>query len=280
LEIDSGMKLRDIVFWIIFLVPQITRAQAGWPILSNGRYLNPSDLTMPYNHLNFKGELYDFENGNIWKFTLSGGISLFRDKHELSVEVPFVRSEYTGIENLLGIGDLVIRWKMLTYESINRVRTLASSALYLETSIPTGEEFNGHGAGVPILTPGFVLCYRPVSRIGIFPHIKYAHSLGETSSEWGGAVSGAIPVNPDDISRKIRAMEAEILFNVEFTNTWIGIAPSYLYDFDSREGTLNLRPELGVLFAESVALRLSGSFFIAGRRRLLSWTMFTANYYF
>jgi hypothetical protein len=274
------MNLRGIVILALFFSPLISSAQPEWPLLQNGRFLNPSDITMPYDHLDFKGELYDFVNGNIWKFSLSGGISLFHDKHELGVDIPFVRSEYTGIENLLGIGDIVIRWKILTYESINRVRTLASSALSLEVSIPTGEEFNGHGAGVTILTPGFVLCYRPVDRIGIFPQIKYTHSLGEASSEWGGAVSGGISVDPEDISRKIRAMQAEILFNVEFSKSWVGVAPVYLQDFDSGEGTLNIRPELGILFAESISLKLSGSFFIAGRRRLLSWTMFTANYYF
>ncbi len=274
------MKQRGIIFLAILFLPSPILAQSDWPLLPNGRFLNPSDITMPYDHLDFKGELYDFVEGNIWKFSLSGGVSLFHDKHEISIDIPFVRSEYTGIENLLGIGDILIRWKMLTYESINRVRTLASSALYLEISVPTGEEFNGHGAGVPILSPGFILSYRPVQRIGIFPQIKYTHSFGEASSEWGGAVSGGISVDPEDISRKIRAMQAEILFNVEFTDTWIGLAPAYVQDFNSGEGTLNLRPELGILFAESIALKLSGSFFIAGRRRLLSWTMFSANYYF
>jgi hypothetical protein len=274
------MKLWAFIFLVIILSSLELSAQSEWPLLPNGRFLNPSDITMPYDHLDFKGELYDFEKGNIWKFSLSGGISLFRDKHEISIDIPFVRSEYTGIENLLGIGDLLLRWKMLTYESINRVRTLASSAIYLEVSLPTGEEYNGHGAGVPIMSPGFILCYKPVQRIGIFPHIKYTHSLGEASSEWGGAISGGISIDPDEMTRKIRAMQAEILFNVEFTGLWIGIAPAYVQDFNSGEGTLNIRPELGILFAESLALKLSGSFFIAGRRRLQSWTMFSANYYF
>lgn len=273
------MKLRATIFLIIFF-PLTLLAQQEWPLLPNGRFLNPSDITMPYDHLDFKGELYNFTKGKLWKFSLSGGISLFHDKHELSVDIPFVRSEYTGIENLLGIGDIVVRWKMLTYESIRRVRTLASSSLYLEVSVPTGEEFNGHGAGVPILTPGFILCYRPVQRIGIFPQLRYAHSFGEASSEWGGAINGGISADPNEMARKIRAIQTEILFIVEFTETWIGIAPAYIYEFNSKEGTLNIRPELGVLFGESLALKLSGSFFIAGRRRLLSWTMFTANYYF
>jgi hypothetical protein len=218
--------------------------------------------------------------GNLWKFTLSGSFTLFRDKHELSIELPLVRSEYSGIENLTGIGDLLLRWKILTYESVRRVRTLASTAVYIEASLPTGEEFNGHGAGVPMVTPGIVLAYRPVPQIGILPHIKYTHSLGEANGEWSGAISGIYPGNPEDLDVKIRALQAEILFNAEFSEAWIGIAPGYVFDFYADEGTLNLRPEIGKLFAGSLALKLSGQFYIAGRRRLQSWTMFCVNYYF
>ena len=187
------MKLRAVIFLILFYNPFQLLAQPEWPPLPNGRFLNPSDITMPYNHLDFTGELYSFVKGKLWQFTLSGGITLFRDQHELSVEVPFVRSEYSGIENLAGIGDIMVRWKILTYESERRVRSLASSAFYLEVSLPTGEEFNGHGAGVPILTPGFVLAYRPVQQIALLPHLRYAHSIGEANSEWGGGISGGIP---------------------------------------------------------------------------------------
>jgi hypothetical protein len=255
-------------------------AQPEWPLLPNGRYLNPADLTMPYSHLDFKGELYNYEQGNTWKFSLMGSMALFREKQELSIEIPVVRSEFTDIENLTGIGDIVVRWKILTYESIQRVRTLASTAFYLEVSVPTGEELNGHGTGVPVINPGFVMAYRPVPQIGILPHLKYAHSLGEASADWSGAMSGTFPGNPDDMAVKIRALQAEILFNAEFNEAWIGLAPGYVFDFYSGEGTLNLRPEIGKLFADSLALKLSGLFYIAGRKRINSWTMFGVNYYF
>ncbi|MBR9999219.1 MAG: hypothetical protein KFF73_09620 [Cyclobacteriaceae bacterium] len=274
------MKLRAIIILSMLFPSREILAQPEWPILPNGRFLNPSDMTIPYDHIDFKGELYNFEQGNTWKFSLAGGISLFRDKHELTIELPVVRSEYTDIENLTGIGDIMIRWKILTYESIQRVRTLASSAFYFEVSLPTGEELNGHGAGVPVITPGFILAYRPVPQIGILPHLRYAHSLGEANSEWSGGMSGTYPGNPDDMETKIRALQAEIFFYAEFSQAWLGLAPGYIYDFYSGEGTLNLRPEIGKLFADSLALKLSGLFYIAGRRRLLNWTMFSVNYFF
>lgn len=274
------MTPRSIIFLIMMFIPGLIIAQPEWPLLPNGRYLNPADLTMPYNHLDFRGELYHYEGGDTWKFSLSGGVALFRDKHELSIEIPVVRSEFTDIENLTGIGDIMVRWKFLTYESIQRVRSLASSAFYLEMSVPTGEELNGHGAGAPVLSPGFVLAYRPVPQIGILPHLKYAHSLGEVNSEWSGGMSGTFPDNPVDNDVRIRALQAEIMFNAEFNEAWMGLAPGYIYNFFSGEGTLNIRPEIGKLFAESLAVKLSGLFYIAGRRKLISWTMVSVNYYF
>jgi len=274
------MKLRVVFFLILSFILLSNVARSQWPVLPNGRFLNPSDITIPYNHIDFSGELLNFINGKLWQFSLVGGVSLFRGRHELSFEIPFVRSEYSGIENLSGIGDIAVRWKILTYESKLRVRTLASSALYLEVSIPTGNEFNGHGTGVPLLIPGFILAYRPVQQIAIFPHIRYIHSIGNASFDWGGGISGGFSGDPDETAQKVRALQTEIFFNVEFNEAWIGIAPGYSYEFNGKEGTLNIRPELGKLFAESLALKLSGSFYVAGRRRLLNWTMFSVNYFF
>ncbi len=274
------MNLRAVFFTTLIFMFFTSIARSQWPVLPNGRFLNPSDNTIPYSHIDFSGELYNFVKGKLWQFNISGSLSLFKGKHELNIKVPFIRSEYSGIENLSGIGDIAVRWKILTYESKLRVRTLASSAFYLELSIPTGNEFSGHGTGVPLLIPGFMLAYRPVQQIAIFPHIRYIHSVGNANSDWGGGISGGFPSDPDETARKIRVLQAEIFFNVEFNEAWTGIAPGYSYEFNGGEGTLNIRPELGKLFAETLALKLSGSFYVAGRRRLLNWTMFSVNYFF
>ena len=79
---------------------------------------------------------------------------------------------------------------------------------------------------------------------------------------------------------KIRLFQVEGMFNYEFSQAWIGIAPAYIYSFFSKEGTLNIRPQIGKLFADKISINLSGSFYVAGRRRLISWTYFDARYFF
>ncbi len=274
------MNLYQILKIFILLIPVSIKSYGQWPVMENGRYLNPADETLPYDFVDFTGELFNFDKGQLWQFSLEGGLSLFEDNHGFSVKVPVVRSEYIGIENLSGLGDISVQYKLLTYESKLRVRTLASSALYANFSFPTGNQFAGHGAGVPILSPGFILAYRPVQEIAIYPDFRYTHSFGSANIEWGAGVPGGIPSDPDIDSRKIRVVQSEIFFNYEFNETWFGIAPGYFYEFNQREGTLNIRPELGRLFSSSLAIKIGGMFYVLGRRRLLSWTSFNLKYIF
>jgi hypothetical protein len=256
------------------------RAQVLWPALSSGKDLNPSDITQPYSNAALAGEFIDMVTGNLWQWNFQGGIALGQNKHGFSFEVPFVRSVYPDVEQLTGIGDISFRYHLVSYESKMRVRTLASSALYFDISIPTGNTLKGHGAGVPILMPGFALAYRPVPQIAIYPHVRYLHSFGEADGEWGGGYPGTIPDDPALDNMKIRSLQLEGLFNYEFNQAWIGIAPAYSYSFSTKEGTLTIRPQIGKLFAEKISINLSGSFYVAGRRRLNSWTYFDVRYFF
>jgi len=253
---------------------------AQWPLLPSEKELNPSDITRPYSNIAFSGELIDMVEGHLWQWTFQGGVALGNNKHGLSVKVPFVRSVYPGVEQLTGMGDMSIRYQLVTYDSKLRMRTLASSSLYLDLSLPTGNTLQGHGAGVPILMPGFNLAYRPAPQIGIYPHIRYLHSFGETDNDWAGGFPGTIPDNPGLDREKIRLLQAEILFNYEFNQAWIGIATPFSYSFTSKEATLSIRPQLGKLFAEKISLSLSGAFYLLGRRRLNSWTYFDVRYFF
>jgi hypothetical protein len=255
-------------------------AQDFWPLLPSEKELNPSDITIPYSNVAFAGEFIDMLEGNLWQWNFQGEVAFGQNTHGLSIEVPFVRSVYPGVEQLTGIGDISLRYHLVTYASKMRVRTLASSGLYLNLSIPTGDTFKGHGAGVPILMPGFALAYRPVPQIAIYPHIRYAHSFGEADGGYAGGFSGTIPDNPDSDNAKIRLFQIESIFNYEFNQAWIGISPEYSYSFSSKEGTLSIRPQIGKLFVEKVSVNLSGSFYIAGRRRLNSWTYFDVRYFF
>lgn len=269
-----------IVSLLVVSMTSTAIAQDIWPALRSGKDLNPSDITRPYSNLAFSGEYIDMVEGNIWKWNLQAGIALGQNKHGFSVEVPFVRSVYPGVEQLTGMGDVSIRYQLVTYDSKMRARTLASSSLYLDLSIPTGKTLYGHGAGVFIFRPGFALAYRPVPQLAIYPHIRYFHSFGETDSEWGGGFPGMLPDDPALGEMKVRLFQLEGIFNYEFNQAWIGLAPAYSYSFSSKEGTLSLRPQLGKLFAEKVSISLSGSFYVAGRRRLNSWTYFDVRYFF
>ncbi|MGD9328821.1 MAG: hypothetical protein PVH48_07635 [Cyclobacteriaceae bacterium] len=265
---------RLYLHYIIFLLLLFSgKSMAQWPLLPSGKELNPSDITQPYSDIAFSGELIDMIEGHIWQWTFQGGVAFGQNKHGLSLKVPFVRSVALGVEQLTGIGDINIRYHLVTYDSKLRMRTLASSALYLDLSIPTGNTLYGHGAGVPILTPGFTLAYRPVPQIAIYPHIRYLHSFGEAEYYWAGGNSSSDNVN-------VRTLQFETIFNYEFNEAWIGISPVVDYSFTSKEGTLGIRPQLGKLFAEKVSISLSGTFYVAGRRRLNSWTYFDVRYFF
>lgn len=243
---------------------------AQWPLLPSGKELNPTDITQPYSDIAFSGELIDMVEGHIWQWTFQGGVAFGQNKHGLSVNVPFVRSVALGVEQLTGIGDVSIRYHLVTYDSKLRMRTLASSALYLDLSIPTGNTLYGHGAGVPIIMPGFTLAYRPVPQIAIYPHIRYIHSFGEADYDWSGGSE----------NENVRTIQFETIFNYEFNEAWIGISPVFSYSFTSKEGTVSIRPQLGKLFAEKFSISLSGSFYIAGRRRLNYTTYFDVRYFF
>lgn len=266
------------LFSALFAFPQITKAQ--WPVLNNGKSLNPSDPTRPYSGISFSGELLNLVKGNLWQFTLSGAVAFAKNTQEIAIELPYVRSEYTGIESLSGIGDVSVSYLVMTYESKQHVRTLSSSALKLNLSLPTGNEFDGHGAGVPVFTPEFVLAYRPVKELAIYPDFRYVHSIGISSSNWAGGFPGVIPEDPASDSRKIRVIQTELLFNLEFNEAWVGIAPSYTYDLKGNEGTLTISPELGKMFTEKFSLNLGAAFYVAGRQRLINRTMFELNYFF
>lgn len=268
-----------IIFLFLFLISMKVPGQDYWPVLNSEIELNPSDITRPYNNLALAGEYFNMVQGNIWKWNVQGGVAFAKNKHGISFEVPFVRSVYPGVEQLTGIGDISVKYQFMTYDSKMRVRTLASSGLYVNLSIPTGNSFEGHGAGVPIISPGFALAYRPVRSIAIYPHIRYSHSFGEIADNWYGN-SGSIPDNSGSDAGKARVLSVESIFNYEFNQAWIGLSPEYNYSFSSKEGTLNLRPQIGKLFAEKISINLSSSFYIAGRRRLISWTYFDVRYFF
>ena len=272
-------RLQKHILIILILLPA-GKLMAQWPLLPSGKELNPSDITHPYSDIAFSGELIDMVSGNIWQWTLQGGVAFGKNKHGLSFKIPFVRSVYPGVEQLTGIGDVSMRYHLVTYESKLRMRTLASSGLYLDLSIPTGNALEGHGAGVAMLMPGFALAYRPVPQIAIYPHIRYIHSFGETDNDWGGGYPGTIPDNPNLDKEKVRLIQFETIINYEFNEAWIGISPAFSYSFTSKEGTVSIRPQLGKLFAEKVSISLSGSFYLVGRRRLNSWTYFDVRYFF
>lgn len=269
-----------IIILLVFVFSPFLGVMAQWPLLPSGKELNPSDFTRPYSDIAFSGEYIDMVQGHIWQWTFHGGFAFGKNKHGLSVKVPFVRTVYPGVEELTGIGDITFRYHLVTYESKLRVRTLASSALRLDISIPTGDPLKGHGAGVPIFMPGFSLAYRPVPQIAMFPHIKYFHSFGEIDGDWGGGYPGSIPSDPAMEDNKVRMIFVECLFNYEFNEAWIGLSPMYSYSFIENDGTLSLRPQLGKLFVEKVSINLSASFYIAGRRRLNSLTYFDVRYFF
>lgn len=272
-------RLQKHILIILILLPA-GELMAQWPLLPSGKELNPSDITHPYSDIAFSGELIDMVEGHIWQWTFQGGVAFGKNKQGLSFKIPFVRSVYPGVEQLTGIGDVSIRYHLVTYESELRMRTLASSGLYLDLSIPTGNTLYGHGAGVVMLMPGFALAYRPVPQIAIYPHIRYIHSFGETDSDWGGGYPGTIPDNPNLDKEQVRLIQFETIFNYEFNEAWIGISPAFSYSFTSKEGTVSIRPQLGKLFAEKISISLSGSFYLVGRRRLNSWTYFDVRYFF
>lgn len=274
------MNRHQFVFIFFLIIMSYSQLKAQWPLLPSGKELNPSDLTQPYSNIAFSGEYIDMVQGSIWQWTLQGGVAFMQNKHGISVQVPFVRSVYPGVEQLTGLGDISFRYHLVTSQSKTQTKSLASSGLYLNLSIPTGNTLEGHGAGVPIFMPGFVIAFRPVPQIAIYPHIRYLHSFGETENDWAGGFPGTIPDNPGLEKAKVRLIQLEAMFNYEFNEAWIGIAPAFSYSFTSSEATLSIRPQIGKLFVEKVSINLSGSFYIAGRRRLNSWTYFDIRYFF
>jgi hypothetical protein len=270
------MNVRRILILLTLLLLSNNLVRAQWPSLYKGYELNHSDPTKTYSHIAFSGELYDMVKGNIWEWNLKGGFAFAHNKHMVGLHIPFIRSVYEGIEDLYGIGDITIRYHWVPYESQYQTNSLKSMAFLLDLSIPTGDEFSGHGTGVPMLIPTYILGIRPVENVALYPLFRFIYSLGETNGEWTGGYPG---VGTGE-GGNVRVFQTDILFNIEFNQAWLGLAPVFSYEFNGQESTLSLRPELGILLGEYLSLKLTGAFYIAGRRRFNSWTMFDAGYYF
>ena len=273
------MRLLVVLVLVFMAISKAVFAQ--WPLIEDGLYLNPSDPSRPYSRAYMSGEYFNLVEGELWQYAFAGNVAFGRHRHEINFQVPFVRSVFPGIENLSGIGDVNAGYSWVFYERKSLATSLTNATFSIKTSFPTGDENAGHGVGRPIYVPGITFSFKPADQVGIYPSVRYITSGKAGRGNWAGGFPGAIPDEPSsNPDKRFNVLQLDAMFNIEFNDAWIGLTPVYSYEFNQGESTLNLRPEVGILFNESFLIKLNSTVYIAGKRRLLYWTQFEIAYYF
>jgi hypothetical protein len=192
-----------------------------------------------------------------------------------------VNTVIPGYENYAGIGDIQAGYSMVFYERNSIASSLINATAHLTVSLPTGDQYVGHGVGRTIIVPEIMLAFKPIDEIGIYPSVQYITSAKPTTGRWAGGFPGAVPDqtgnNPE---QRLSAFQIDSEFNLEFNRTWLGLTPIVSIDLNSSNYTVNLRPEIGKMFGEGFVLKINSTAYILGERRLLYWTQFEAGYYF
>jgi hypothetical protein len=271
--------IKAVIFSVIFIIPA-NLVFGQWPLIDDGVIMNPSNQAHPYSKTGISGDYFDLVEGDIWSYKISGSAAFFRYRHQLEVEIPFVRSVYPGIENLTGLGDVKVGYLYVFYQRKSVIEALTHASASLKVSFPTGNPNEGHGVGKMVFNPSFFASFKPVEEISIHPSVKFFISEKNIDGDWAGGFPGAVPGSGLSEGERLKALQLDAAFNYEFNQAWIGVAPIYAYEFNQHDFTINLRPEAGVLLSEKFMIKINSTFYLAGERRLLSYTMFEASWYF
>ncbi|HLF35634.1 MAG TPA: hypothetical protein VI583_15430 [Cyclobacteriaceae bacterium] len=277
-KFDMMFRKVFIAFLLLFMA---RGAYPQWPLIDDGLYLNPSDAGRPYSKINLTGEVFNMVEGQLWQFGFGGAYAFGRHRNQVNLKIPFVRTVFAGIESFSGIGDITAGYSYVFYERSSVTSSFSHATFSLNASFPTGNQYTGQGVGRTVIVPALTLSFKPVEQVGVYPVLRYITSLKPAQGEWAGGFPGAIPdesgSNPE---KRISVLQLAGAFNLEFNATWLGLTPVYTYDLNQGESTINLRPEIGKLFNDSILLRLNSTLYIAGKRTLLYWTQFELAYYF
>ena len=271
---------KSVLIACIFIIFS-PKVKAQWTLIDDGLYLNPSDPSRPYSNLSLSGEVFNLVEGQLWQYSLTGTVAFGQHRNLLSAQIPMVRSVIPGIESYSGIGDINFGYAYVFYERKSISTSLINTTASLNISLPTGDQYVGHGVGRTIIVPGITFAFKPVDQIGIYPSLKYITSTKPTTGRWAGGFPGAVPdesgTNPE---KRISAVQLNSEFNIEFNQAWIGLTPILSYDISGNDYSVNLRPEIGKLFNDAFLIKINSTIYILGKRRLLYWTQFVASYYF
>lgn len=272
---------QNILSTVLLMLLSVPAFSQEWPLIDDGLYKNPSDPSRPYSSLSLSGELFNLVEGQLWQYSPSLSVAFSRHRDQLSIRVPIVNTVIPGYENYAGIGDIQAGYSMVFYERNSIASSLINATAHLTVSLPTGDQYVGHGVGRTIIVPEIMLAFKPIDAIGIYPSVQYITSAKPTTGRWAGGFPGAVPDqtgnNPE---QRLSAFQIDSEFNLEFNRTWLGLTPIVSIDLNSSNYTVNLRPEIGKMFGEGFVLKINSTAYILGERRLLYWTQFEAGYYF
>ena len=122
---------------IIITISASTTTFAQWPVLQSGKVLNPSDPSEPYSLGSFNGERFNMVGGEIYSWGFTGAYAFGQNRHQFLVDIPFVRSSVAGIEDLVGIGDITMRYKGVVHEMPEGLKSYKTTTFYFDLSICT-----------------------------------------------------------------------------------------------------------------------------------------------
>ena len=264
LKRSVGEFLLLAIFWLGF----------SCSVLAQGSSIKPYDITRGYTVFGLDGQRFDLVDGQIWRWGFSGKLAFAENKHQIGVEVPFVRSDYfTNIETRTGLGDIRVLYMLRIMNNASK-GTLNTASATIEINFPTGEIEDGHGLGSVVLSPvlNYGIWLHP--QVSFFSALRYAYSTQTVGGSWSGG--GAVPDNPDlQIERDIRDLLFEATGVLEVVKDgWLSLGVIYSRFFNEKESTIDVRPEIGKLWNQKYALSLRSIFWIAGRRRVNSWIEF------
>ena len=264
---------KEIVLLMLFLLGISIAGEA------QNTSVKPYDITRGYTVFGLGGQRFDLVDGQIWQWDLFGRWAFDEERHQVGVEVPFVRSDYfTNIETRTGMGDLKVRY-MAQVMNGSFGGTLNTASIAMEVNFPTGEVEDGHGLGSIVISPllNYGIWLHP--QVSFFSSLRYAHSTQTVGGVWSSG--GTVPDNPDlQVERKIRDLLFEATGVLEVVKDgWLSLGMVYSRFFSEQESTVDIRPEIGKLWDQKYGLSLRSIFWIAGRRRVNSWIEFEFAFY-
>jgi hypothetical protein len=262
--------MRAVIILIIstFLIQtgQSQKYQSSWLLANN--LSNPLEGRRSFD---ISGQSFIYGKGEaFFAGRLAFYYSFGKDrKHFAGAEVPFVLSDYSGMDTKMGLGDIRLRYHYYAYRDNSGDKSFETFGLGVETFAPTGKEEDGLSRGNWVVYLNAMTAFRLGSRWAIYPVARYIFSFDSTYSINIAGPPFNVPQPPsEDNAEIVSAIQADamVVYEMPKVAAFIGISPEFLFDTKRNAGSFALLTKLGKMFNEKFGISVAWAIQVAGQR--------------